>query len=280
MTITYASKLVAIAVPLSNNPVLSPAEKISLQHLLYYLEGYDKFFIAPSGLNFTHPELQKKYFEHKYFGSAEAHSQLLLSPQFYESFIDYEYILVYHLDALVFSDKLTEWCQKGYDYIAPPWIKHEEAPYKGKLEYEGKIGNGGFSLRRVKNFLKVINSDNYYIDPDEYWRRFCKNKSKFMQIVNLPRKYIKRNPKYNNAKTEIKKRIKIEDKFWANRGPHYYPGFKLAPIDIALQFAFECVPKYCYRLNNNELPFGCHAWEKYDKKFWEPFILPANIKKD
>jgi hypothetical protein len=62
--------------------------------------------------------------------------------------------------------------------------------------------------------------------------------------------------------------------FWANRGSHYYPGFKLAPIEVALKFGFECVPRYCYRLNNNELPFGCHAWEKYDKKFWEPFLLP------
>ena len=275
MTITATSNLVAIAVPLSNKPALSASELISLKHLLYHLEGYDKYFIAPSGLSFSHPELQNKYFEHKFFGSAEAHSQLLLSPHFYEAFIEYEYILIYHLDALVFSNKLTDWCHKGYDYIAPPWIKHKDAPYAGMSNYEGKIGNGGFSLRRVKNFLKVINSKKYYIEPNEYWSLFCKNKSKLKQLINLPRKYIKHIPRYNNAKTEIKQRIKIEDMFWANRGPYYYPEFKLAPIEVALQFAFECLPQYCYNLNNNELPFGCHAWEKYDKKFWEPFLLSA-----
>lgn len=273
-TKTNKSKLVAIVVPLSNRPDLTSAEQISLNHLLHYLRNYDKYFVVPTGLDIRHSEIQNKYFGHDYFGSAEAHSKLLLSTLFYEAFIDYEYILVYHLDALVFSDKLTEWCRKGYDYIAPPWIKHEEAPYAGMPEFEGKIGNGGFSLRKIKSFLKVINSNNYYIDPDEYWRRFCKNRSRFKQIVNLPRKYIKRIPMYNNAKIEIEKKITIEDMFWANRGPYYYPEFKLAPIDVALKFAFECVPQYCYELNNHQLPFGCHAWEKYDKAFWEPFLLP------
>jgi hypothetical protein len=266
-------KLVAVAVPVSKKPFFSPSEKISLHHLLSFLGRYDKFFVAPVGSSVSHPELQNKYFDNKFFGSAEAHSKLLLSSKFYKSFIDYEYILIYHLDALVFSDKLTEWCLKEYDYIAPPWIEHRDAPYFGMPEFEGKIGNGGFSLRRVKNFLKVINSNKYYIDPDEYWRNFCQNKSKFEQIINLPRKYIKQIPIFNNAKTEIIKKIKIEDMFWANRGQYYYPEFKIAPIKVALEFAFECVPRYCYRLNNNQLPFGCHAWEKYDKSFWDPYML-------
>lgn len=275
MTITDESKLVAIAVPLSNNHTLTAAEKISLNHLLYYLDRYDKFFISPIGSSFSHPGLKVKYFDHKFFGSAEAHSQLLLSPKFYKSFIDYEYILIYHLDALVFSDKLTEWCQKEYDYIAAPWVKHKDAPYAGMPEFEGKIGNGGFSLRRVKNILKVINSNNYYIDPEEYWRLFCENRSTFNQIINLPRKFLMYLPQINNAKKEIKKKGIIEDWFWSNRGSHYYPEFKIAPFEIALEFAFECVPEYCYHLNNYQLPFGCHAWERYNKEFWMPYLLTS-----
>jgi hypothetical protein len=30
-----------------------------------------------------------------------------------------------------------------------------------------------------------------------------------------------------------------------------------------------------YELNGHELPFGCHAWERYDRAFWEeqlPFL--------
>jgi hypothetical protein len=275
MTFAKAKKLVAIVIPLTKRQELTASEKISLHHLLHHLGAFDKYFIAPRGLGVDHPEVQNKYFSHDYFGSAEAHSKLLLSTLFYKSFAEYNYILIYHLDSLVFSNKLTEWCQKGYDYIAPPWVIHEEAPYAGIPHFEGKVGNGGFSLRRVESFIKVIDSNKYFIDPDKYWQQFCKNRSKFKQLVNLPRKYIKRIPLFNNAKKEIEKKITIEDMFWANRGEYYYPKFKIAPVDVALQFAFECVPQYCYQQNNYQLPFGCHAWEKYEKSFWEPFLLPG-----
>ncbi|GAB6194652.1 DUF5672 family protein [Desulfocastanea catecholica] len=277
MTTTKTPKLVAIVIPLSNRTELTAAEQISLRHLLHHLGTYDKYFIAPHGLAISHPEVQNKYFDQKYFGSAEAHSKLLLSSLFYKAFKEYKYILIYHLDSLVFSDQLTEWCQQGYDYIAPPWIKHEDAPYAGMTKFEGKVGNGGFSLRRIESFIKVIDSNKYYIDPDKYWQQFCKNRSKLKQLVNLPRKYIKRISKFNNAKKEIDEKITIEDMFWANRGKYYYPEFKIAPIEIALKFAFECVPHYCYEQNGHQLPFGCHAWEKYEKSFWEPFLLPDAI---
>lgn len=65
----------------------------------------------------------------------------------------------------------------------------------------------------------------------------------------------------------------IEESFWTNRAMHYYPEFKIAPLELALRFSFECVPRYCFEKNNNNLPFGCHAWQKYDKKFWEPYLL-------
>jgi hypothetical protein len=267
-------KMVAIAIPLSSNPDIKAAEQISLRHLLHYLGAYDKYFIVPQGSDFNYPAVKNKYFSPKYFGSAQAHSKLLLSDVFYKSFIEYEYILIYHLDALVFSDQLVEWCQRGYDYIAPPWIKHEKAPYAGMPKFEGKVGNGGFSLRKVDSFLKVINSNKIYIDPKKYWYEICRNKSIIKKILNLPRKYIKYIPYFNNARKEIEEKISIEDMFWANRGEYYYPGFRVAPVEVALKFAFECVPQYCYDQNDRQLPFGCHAWEKYEKSFWEPFLLP------
>jgi hypothetical protein len=64
-----------------------------------------------------------------------------------------------------------------------------------------------------------------------------------------------------------------EDQFFANRAIHYYPEFKISSVETALRFAFECVPRYCFALNNYTLPFGCHAWHKYDREFWEPYLL-------
>ncbi len=272
-----AKKLVAVAIPLSSTPSITAAEHISLHHLLHHLGGYDRYFIVPEETEFSHPAAQNRYFAHQYFGSAQAHSKLLLSADFYKVFLDYEYILIYHLDALVFSDQLTEWCLRGYDYIAPPWVKHDQTPYAGMPKFEGKVGNGGFSLRKVESFIRVINSNKRYLHPDAFWREFSKNKSTFQKIVNLPKKYLRYLPWRNNARREIAEKISIEDMFWANRGGYYYPGFTVAPVEVALQFAFECVPQYCFEINEHRLPFGCHAWEKYDRSFWEPYLLPDAI---
>lgn len=43
--------------------------------------------------------------------------------------------------------------------------------------------------------------------------------------------------------------------------------FKVAPMHIALKFAFERNIKKCYELNNYALPFACHAWWRYDLEF-------------
>ena len=41
----------------------------------------------------------------------------------------------------------------------------------------------------------------------------------------------------------------------------------------ALEFSFELAPRYCFMMNGRRLPFGCHAWFRYDREFWEPFLL-------
>jgi len=66
------------------------------------------------------------------------------------------------------------------------------------------------------------------------------------------------------------------DLFWADQAVTYLPGFKVASIEEGLRFAFEAVPRTCYEINNRQLPFGCHAWTKFDRGFWEPHLLPAD----
>lgn len=267
-----ASKLVAIVVPMSNRAELTPDEEISFRHLLHFLGGYDKYLVVPRTLQVNFPGFGIKRFDNKFFGSAAAHSKLLLSSTFYKSFVDYRYILIYHLDSLVFSDQLTKWCEMDYDFIGSPWIKHKEAPYTGHPLYEGKVGNGGFSLRKVHSFLKVIYSQEFFIKPSEYWKYYT-SKPWYIQWVNLPKKYLKRSLIFNNARLELSRYKHNEEAFWANRAKHYYSGFKIPSVKTALQFGFECVPRYCFEKNNHTLPFGCHAWQKYDRKFWEPYLL-------
>jgi hypothetical protein len=54
--------------------------------------------------------------------------------------------------------------------------------------------------------------------------------------------------------------------YWLN------PFFKRPKWQEALHFAFEMNPKKAFELTNHQLPFGVHAWEKYDKKFWEEYV--------
>ncbi len=68
----------------------------------------------------------------------------MLSPTFYDAFQAYRYVLIYQLDALVFSDRLTEWCEMDWDYVGAPWLKCADSPWVGA----SRVGNGGFSQPR------------------------------------------------------------------------------------------------------------------------------------
>jgi hypothetical protein len=268
-----ASKLVAIAVPLCNRTELTPEEEISFRHLVYFLGKYDKYIVIPKSLKVHYDGFGTKRFSEKFFGSGKANGELMLSSKFYKTFAEYRYVLIYQLDALVFSDHLMEWCQKDLDYIGAPWLPCQDTPYVKTA----KVGNGGFSLRKVESFLKVLESPRYAVDPEEYWNRFFVKKPKYVQLLNLPRRYLKRLRRFNGAKQEAMRWQRAswrnEDHFWSNRAAEYYTDFKIASVEEGLRFAFEVAPRKCFELNNKTLPFGCHAWPRYDRDFWKPYLL-------
>lgn len=62
----------------------------------------------------------------------------------------------------------------------------------------------------------------------------------------------------------------MEDVFFSSRDE-----LRVAPIEVALCFAFETNVRKCFARNNEQLPFGCHAWYKYDFKFYRKIIREA-----
>lgn len=192
-------KQVAIVVPMHNRAELTPDEQTSFEHLQYYLGGYDKFLVVPDSLNINLPGCSLKRFGDEYFGSVAANTRLLLSEDFYRSFTDYEYILIYHLDALVFSDQLRAWCDTGLDYIGPPWLQCADSPWVK----EARVGNGGFSLRKIESFLKVFRSDVYWMEPGEYWQEKYAGRALPVRMLNSPRRWLKRLSRFNNARLEM-----------------------------------------------------------------------------
>lgn len=233
-------KSVAIVIPIYKTN-LNGNEKISLFRCIEVFQHREIIFVYPEGLDITvykQVEVKANFisFEADYFKSVEKYSLLLNLSLFYKPFLDYQYILIYQLDAYVFSDQLDYWMDKQYDYIGAPWINAswiKELGWLGKWVYP--VGNGGFSLRRVKKFY--YSSKLLYPIVRWLWRK-----------------------KWN------------EDFFWTSFAHRVIPGFNIPTVDIALQFAFEQKPSYCFKKNNSILPMGCHAWEKYEPEFWEKYI--------
>jgi len=258
------SKQVAVVIPFYK-PTLTDYEKISLQQCHKTLANYPIIAIKPQSLTLptdatAYPFYNTISFNDEYFKSIQGYNKLMLSAEFYEAFIQYEYILIYQLDAFVFKDELSFWCTQGFDYIGAPWLRKKEYPnvfkkltsiglqyfarrydikrhggLPSKKQLDDNVGNGGFSLRRVKLF-----------------RDLC---------LQYPEKIVDYNSRYTHHYNE--------DIFWSielnrKRKVLNIPGYKKA-----LQFAFELESERAFRINNNQLPFGCHAWD-LNIDYWRP----------
>jgi hypothetical protein len=272
---------VAIVVPLSSRPGLAPEEDVSLRHLCHYLGDRDKYLILPPGVSMERPGFKSVHFPTKFFGSAAAHNRLLMWPNFYRAFEDYEYILMYHLDSLVLSSDITRWCQAGFDYIGAPWLPCSDTPWVK----EPRVGNGGFALMKIESVLTVLHN-RYREEPATFWSdMLTRNRKPFRLLFGVLRtlqpffrksRLIQR-PLEDWAITE-KPDIhgRNNDFFWSFDAVRYFPEFKVAPVEEGLRFAFEGAPRMCFEMNNRKLPFGCHAWAKFDRAFWEPFLITNN----
>ena len=273
-----ATKRVCVATPLGSQPKLEYTrdEEISLAHLHHHLGEFDKYMIAPRGVKSYHPGFEAREFDTKYFGSVAAHCAFQMSEDFFEGFSDYDYIFMYHLDCLVFSNQLEYWCDQGWDYIGAPWMPGPDAPWLNKP----RVGNGGFALFNVQNCLKVLRSNRYNFDPmtrfKQTWRETPTMKGRLAKMPKLALRWF--HP-FNGVKQRIKVWLDCElgsDFFWADDAVRFDPQFRVADVDSGVRFAFETEPRTCFKMTGGQMPFGCHAWARYDRAFWEPHLLPMD----
>lgn len=198
-----------------------------------------------------------KKFDKKFF-NYQGYNKLLKSEVFYNSFKNLNYILIYQTDCLVFRSSLEYWVNKKMDYVGSPWLKKDSS---GKIKLLA-VGNGGLSLRKISSFIKVTKKKK---TPKNKLTLFFKNLIPSMPII-FHKLFINRDyPKYHLG-------CRNEDIFWSYAAKQLQPSFKVADYKDALKFSFEKYPRFCFNENNKKLPFGCHAWQKYDKAFWKKFI--------
>ncbi|MCP5549107.1 MAG: hypothetical protein H7A50_17225 [Akkermansiaceae bacterium] len=271
------SKKVAILIPMSSRPGLTEEEEVSMRQLLHHLGSYDKFLLAPKGMKYDLEGFEVRGYPHRFFGSGAAHGRLLGTRGFYRGFLDYDYVFFYHLDSLAFGDELADWCDKGIDYIGPPWIRCEDSPWVK----EPRVGNGGFTLLRVDSALKAL-TNRYLEKPAYFWYDlYTSNAPRWM--IGLTQRLSKAFPGVKLLRRLCEEWDELDqphrhnrnnDIFWSDMARRFYPDFKVASLEEGLRFAFEVSPKTCYEMNGGKLPFGCHAWAKYDPEFWKAHLVP------
>lgn len=248
-------KNVAIVIPIYKN-IFSIEEQLSLAQWKKYLSDYDTFSISPPGINSPNKKIQPVFFATHDFDSVKAYSQLMLSRRFYEKFKGYKYILIYQLDALVLNDTLKSFLNQNFSYIGAPWTTSIIGRFTS-FSADLRGGNGGLSLRCVDDCLKVIEKTDKY-----------KLKSKIQIWMELIIALLTNSSHALWMHAPAHQYPFNEDGFWSFEATKYDSNFKASTAQQSLNFAFERDPEKCFRKNKNQLPFGCHAWEKYDKSFW------------
>ena len=245
-------------------------EEISFTQCIRMLAAYDIFLILPERLEAelkAHPLVQGqqlgfKTFDNAFFRDIPAYNRLLKSPVFYKAFLNYEFMLIHQLDAFVFKDELQAWCDQNYDSIGAPLFEgHDTA---GKNSAIIGQGNGGFCMRKVRSCYDVVTSFRRL----NFKRTFDGATAPFYQRWY---RYIKHDLLFNWSAYPFQPIIN-EDLFWAELVPRVFPDFKVPEPTSAIPFSFEVNPDVLLKLNTHKLPFGCHAWWKYDLEFWRKHI--------
>lgn len=273
-------KLVGITIPIYKDfKDLKKSEILSLIQCTKILNSYPIYFICPNGLNIeeykkkcmeSEVAVKFKYFDEEYFNNLNGYNKLLTSIKFFESFSEFKYILIYQLDAWVFKDELKYWCNRKFDYIGAPWFEGW-GNAKKKSNIIG-VGNGGFSLRNIQTGINITKKLIFLKRLKIFWFR-----SKFQafvnfdKIINLLRKKLKIVGNTTSLNLLFEQDFQ-EDIFWTKVVSSNFTNYSVAPINDAIRFSFEVNPSLLYEMNKQQLPFGCHAWEKYEPAFWEKFI--------
>lgn len=261
---------------------LSKVEEASLRQCLKVLNKFDVCFLAPKSLDLSEykkilNEYKKPFrvevFEDYNFKSVDNYSKLMLKKEVYKPFLNYDKMLIYQLDAWIFKDELEYWCNQPYDYIGAPWFEGFTTDVTPETPLQKYAGNGGFSLRSVDKMYKLVSKNIDGHIPFRIIYERSKKRKLISNIINFPVYVFKWLFQKEWFLSAWKYPQEFED-VMINRIVQYrkLDWFRLAPSEVAIRFGFEYQPEVLYKRNNNELPFGCHAFEKYNPEFYKNFM--------
>ena len=270
-TVTQCKCLIVVPVYTS----LTPVEMVTLRHNAEVLRGYTFVVIGPLSetsaitkarqiIESAGAKAEFRRFEEGYFRGIHGYNRLLKSHKFFYKFQDAEFILICQLDAVVLQDRLEKWILEGYDFIGAPFFEGMARPKLPPKFIKG--ANGGLSLRRVESSIHVLNKISSslpsYICKQLLWKIF----GWLFRLYQIP-------------KRDFISLRGNEDLFWTIEVPKFFPDFNVAPAEISRKFSYDVLPDFIHKLNQGELPFGCHAWRRFNEAFWLQ-KFPSKLSKD
>lgn len=266
------SQAVTVVIPLYRNN-LSDIELWAVQrNLLVLSPERDIAVVCPNDLDLspldellriTAGRCRVERFSPEFFKGRHGYNQLMLSRDLYSRFRESQFILICQTDVALFHDNLDYWCSLDYDYIGAPWLPArsevegwnvaKRASYilrRGWARLRGgfhpvmlkwKVGNGGFSLRRVDTMLRVLDQH-----PNE------------MSLIAKDSSHT----------------ANFEDVVWSVRVNELWPGSVRVPdASTAAHFAIEGHPEMAMKLTGGELPIGTHAfYRRRNRHFWSKHL--------
>lgn len=272
-------KKVCVVIPV-HLPEPSIEEELSFKQCISILSKHDIFLIAPHGLDVSvytgiYSDLKVKYVNRNWLANVKAYNKMKIDIAFYKIFSSYQFMLTFELDSFVFRDELLDWCEQGHDFIGAPWFS---GFHKSEQDSEiTGVGNSGFSLRNIQSCLDVLRNIESLVALTRVLE-FTALRYSLRWLVALRKPFpFLRLTKLQMMRAYLRHECVHEDIFWSFYVPVVFKDFRIAPVGDALKFSFDASPRQCFILNDRNLPFGCHAWTKFDLDFWEPFIYHGNV---
>lgn len=269
----------------------SPVESCAFRNTLKVLGKHPLVLVCPESLDLHVYEgmadkegtkITAERFADRFFVSVDGYNDLCYSPSLYERFADFRYMLICQLDVWVFRDELDYWCAQGYDYIgAPLYFPYNEKKFTEKFL---GIGNGGFCLRRIDHCLSVVKrkGNGILLKPVPlariYWNYFLYNdafRHSWLKRAGLLGKFVlKCFGVGNNMKYFTAHHVNEDLLFGTWAKDAWGAGNVRLPDEItAAGFSMEVNAPLLFERNSRKLPFGCHAFRKWNYgDFWAEYI--------
>ena len=146
------------------------------------------------------------------------YSKLLATKSVIYDHIDTDYFLVFQTDSMILKENnhlIDKFLDKNYDYVGGPWLICGY-PVTHERDF---IGNGGFSLRKTKTMLKIIENNKWDENNGVEWHEDLFFTKKYHDIVVIK-------PEYNIAKEFCVDEV-FSDLALACHRPWFYSHFEI-----------------------------------------------------